>query len=305
MSNVKIGDKPLNNFSNDELLEWMQSYKPGIKIRDNTAKIWIAIFRSLDEQGPPMTVRGVFYNCENVYRVVEKSENGYRRVQNQVLTLRRLGILPYHFIADNTRWVRKPHTYSGLYSYLEESKKAYRRALWQNQNDYVEIWCEKDAIAGMLHDVTEPWDVPLYVVRGFASETYINMAAEQIKKQNKPAYIYYFGDWDKSGVNISKDIEKKLRGFGARFNFERAAVNKEQIKEWNLPTRIAKDKKWGDAVEIDAIPANKLRALVKDVITNHIDERAYRETLRVENLERKTLESLFNDNLGLVPNEVT
>jgi hypothetical protein len=297
--NITIGKKHVSDMTDQELFDWMRTYKNNLRIE--TAIIWIAIMRSLDQQAPPMTVRGLFYNCENVYRVVEKSENGYRKTAYNVLNMRRAGVLPYDFIADNTRWVRKPTTYAGIESYLYHGATAYRRALWDNQITYVEIWAEKDAIAGILHKITEPWDVPLYVVKGYSSETYLYNASEHIKAQGKPAYIYYFGDYDKSGLKISKDIENKLKGFGAKFNFERVAVNKWQIQDWNLPTRPAKEKGFGDAVEIDAVPANKLRELAENVIKTHIDADEYKALLETEKLERKTLESI-SENFVLVRN---
>jgi hypothetical protein len=299
--NVTIGKTPVDKMSDTALLEWMQSVKGGYTLRGDTARIWIAILRSLDQQGPPMTVRGLFYNCENRYHVVSKSEKGYDQVAKQVLAMRRSGAIPYSFVADNARWVRKPESYTGLQSFFEHGRKAYRRALWDNQQDYVEIWAEKDAIAGILHDVTEEWDVPLYVVHGYASETYMYNAAETIKAQSKPAFIYYFGDWDKHGVAISNDIERKLKGFGAVVFFERVTVLPWQIKAYQLPTRPAKDAGWGDCVEVDAVPANTLREMAREVIHLHIDEQSYQEILKTEKLEKETLDQVIN-NWGLALN---
>ena len=300
MSTIKIDNSPVSDFSDEKLIAWMQSTKGGYKLQKKVASIWVAIFRSLLQQGPPMTVRGLFYNCENVYHVVKKSAGGYKQVQRQVLAMRRAGVLPYSFISDLTRWVRKPVTYSGLRACLEHTKEAYRRALWDDQKDYVLVFCEKDAIAGILYDITEEWDVRLLVVRGYASETFAYTAAELIKSQNKPAYAYYFGDWDKHGVQISNDLERKLAEFGAKVHFERVAVHAWQIFDWKLPTRPTKDPGWGECVEIDAIPANKLRELVEDCILRHIDQGELQQTLRIEELEREGLEIVFN-NMGLAP----
>jgi hypothetical protein len=270
--------------------------------------------RSLDQQGPPMTVRGLFYNCENVHHVVSKTEAGYDQVANQVLAMRRAGVLPYAFVADHTRWVRKPTTYTGLQSYFEHGRKAYRRALWDQQQDYVEVWCEKDAIAGILSDVTDEWDVPLLVVHGYSSETFAYNAAENIKAQGKPSFIYYFGDWDEYGLNISNDIKNKLLAFGANVLFERVTVLPGQIEALGLPTRPAKPpkrpkngrrarvSKWeGPCVEVDAVPADKLRDLVRGCIVQHIDTQAYQIAMRAEKLERQTLEDVMK-NLGLAVN---
>ena len=304
MSNVTIGGRAVSDMSDAELAAWFQTVKGGYALRAKTLDIWLAVIRSLDQQGPPMTVRGLFYNCENVWHAVDKTEGGYQQVANQVLGMRRAGALPYHFVTDHTRWVRKPQTFTGLRSYFEHGRKAYRRALWDNQAAYVEVWCEKDAIAGILHDVTEEWDVPLLVVRGYTSETFAYNAAENIKAQGKPAYIYYFGDWDKHGVNISRDIQNKLKRFGAAAHFERVTVQPWQIEAWGLPTRPAKDAGWGDCVEVDAVPADKLRSLARECIERHIDRAALDAARKSEELERATLTDVMN-NLGLAQDCLT
>ena len=293
--NVTIGKVPVDAMTDKDIVEWMQEVKGGYRLRPATAAIWVAVLRSLDQQGPPMTVRGLFYNCENVYHVVGKTEQGYEQVAAQVLAMRRAGVLPYSFIADNTRWMRKPRTYDGLAAFFEEGAKAYRRALWTGRNVYVEVWCEKDAIAGILREITDEWDVPLLVVRGYSSETFAFNAAEQIKSMGKETYIYYFGDWDPHGVGISRDIERKLRGFGARFSFTRVAVTGEQVRSGGLPTRPpkAKDPKsrtWlGPCVEVDAVPANTLRDMVRSCIERHVDREFLERTRKAEEAERATL----------------
>ena len=93
-----------------------------------------------------MTVRQVFYALVAA-GVISRSESAYRKVGYHLVWMRRRGILPYHFIADNTRWMRKPQTYDSVYAFLETGQKTYRRGLWQGQSVYVEIWCEKDALA--------------------------------------------------------------------------------------------------------------------------------------------------------------
>ncbi len=61
-----------------------------------------------------------------------------------------------------------------------------------------------------MYDVTAEFDVPLMVSRGYSSLSYLHGAAMQISYINKPTYIYYFGDYDPSGRDIPRDIEKKL-----------------------------------------------------------------------------------------------
>jgi hypothetical protein len=69
---------------------------------------------------------------------------------------------------------------------VEIFAEAYRRDVWINQNDYVEIWLEKDALAGVVYGVTEEFDVPLMVSRGYSSLSYLHGAAMQIDDIDKP-----------------------------------------------------------------------------------------------------------------------
>jgi hypothetical protein len=48
----------------------------------------------------PMTVRQVFYQA-SVRGLVEKSEQGYGKVQRALVEMRRAGMLPFDWIADN------------------------------------------------------------------------------------------------------------------------------------------------------------------------------------------------------------
>ena len=61
----------------------------------------------------PQTVRGTFYQA-TVRGIVDKTEAGYRTVQRALVLLRERGLLPYGYIADSTRWMRKPRSFDGL-----------------------------------------------------------------------------------------------------------------------------------------------------------------------------------------------
>jgi hypothetical protein len=52
---------------------------------------------------------------------------------------------------------------------LEQSARLYRRALWDAQAAYVEVWLEKEALSGAVYEVTGEWDVPLMPTRGCPS----------------------------------------------------------------------------------------------------------------------------------------
>jgi hypothetical protein len=91
----------------------------------------------------PMTVRQVFYRMV-VAELIAKEEKEYHNTICRLLVrMRRRGDLPFDWISDNTRWMRKPRTYSSMEQALKDTARAYRRALWDEQDVYVEIWTEK------------------------------------------------------------------------------------------------------------------------------------------------------------------
>lgn len=179
----------------------------------------------------PMTVRQVFYQA-TVHGIVGKTEAGYTKVQTDLTIMRRAGDLPYDWLADNTRWQRKPSTFGSIQQALEETAKFYRKSLWDGADAYVEIWLEKDALAGVVLPITSMYDVPLMVTRGYASLSFLYSAAEYINKLDVPTHIYHLGDFDPSGVNAGEKIEETLIELApaAEIYFKRIAVTPEQIE---------------------------------------------------------------------------
>src|SRR5262245_2757809 len=86
------------------------------------------------ERYRPMTVRQVYYQAVS-RKLIDKTEAEYKQTICRLLAdMRRDGELPYDWIADNTRWQRKPKTYGGLARMLESSARMYRRAVWDDQD---------------------------------------------------------------------------------------------------------------------------------------------------------------------------
>jgi hypothetical protein len=253
--------------------------------------------REILEEAHPQTVRQVFYAL-TVRGLIRKAEIEYQQTAIRLLVeMREAGDIPFGWIADNTRWMRKPPTHVGLDACLEATAKFYRRNLWAAMPVYVEVWCEKDALAGVLVEETNPYDVPLMVAKGYSSISFLHSNAKAIEAKGKPTYVYHFGDLDPSGVDAARDIEAKLRRYApqAEIHFERPAVTRAQVDEWNLPSRPTKTtdtraKKFvGTSVELDAIPASKLRELVRGCIERHVDQEQLAILRVAEESERETL----------------
>jgi hypothetical protein len=256
------------------------------------------------EEHGPVTVRGLYYQA-GVQHVpgIDKSDGAYDKVQRQVLNLRREGRIAYPNISDMTRWMRKPRSFNGVEDALAETARLYRKSLWTDSDAYVEVWCEKDALAGVSLPITSAYDVPLMVARGFASETFCYESIAQRGGDTTPYYVYYLGDFDRAGHDAARSLEEKLTRFAAEEGieviFRTLAVTGLQIYSLKLPTREPKrvsaaDRKWpyGEACELDAIPPDYLRGLVEKAINRHLDQDQLRVLKVAEESERKLLKAM-------------
>ena len=152
----------------DEILLDKPNKKP---TRDRATKTQLverrATLREIVFNAQPATVRQIFY-LASVRGIVAKDDAGYSRVQIDLVEMRRSGQLPYGWIVDHTRWQRRPITFDSITEALDETAATYRKALWRDADNYVEIWLEKDALSGVVLPVTRKFDVPLMVARGYA-----------------------------------------------------------------------------------------------------------------------------------------
>jgi hypothetical protein len=169
------------------------------------------------EQDHPQSVRHVFYRLTDprLPEPVDKTELGYRSVQNRLKLMRRAGTVPYGWISDATRRGYHTVTYANGADFLRRHIGAYRADLWADAAAYVEVWCESRSIAGVIVDLCEELAVSLYPAGGFSSISFTYEAADFIRDTvagtGKPAHVIYIGDYDPAGVLIDQSLEAELR----------------------------------------------------------------------------------------------
>lgn len=246
----------------------------------------------------PQSVRHVFYRMTDprLPEPVEKSDRGYRHVQDRVKKLRRAGRVPYGWIADATRRGYHTSTFNGAADFLKRMAGIYRSDLWAQSKYYVEVWCESRSIAGVIQDTCEELAVSLYPCGGFSSITLAYEAAQTINwecREGKVCLIYYIGDYDPAGVLIDRSLEQELREHldGAPMCFWRLGITEEQIAEYDLPTkpRKATDRRSlhiKETVEAEAMPAHILRDILRREIEMWLPEDALEVVKVAEQSER-------------------
>jgi len=255
----------------------------------------------------PITVRGAFYQAVSRGLVPKDETKGYRLVQRRLLKLRESGEIPYGWMTDGSRTVYGHVRYRDADEFAQTVKTRYRQDYWADADEYVEIWIEKEALAGVVRPVVvDEFGLDLYVTRGFASVTYLQEAADDISLEERPVYVYLFTDYDPAGINIADKVEEDLerRSSYADVHVERVAVTPEQIQAYNLPARPTKRSRRKSltyyeathgnvSVELDAMPPDVLREEVRQRIERHMDPWRLQQMRMVEEQERDGLARLL------------
>jgi hypothetical protein len=248
----------------------------------------------------PTGIRFVYYTA-TTKGIVAKTDPGYNKVQRAILTMRRDSRIPWSWIVDTNRWMRKPTTWNSIDQFLSAAGESYRRALWHDSPVAVEVWCESESVAGVLHPITEKWDVPLYPIKGQTSDSFAWGAAQQYRDDERDLVIYYFGDHDPAGYEIESNLHAKLILHSGRddIEWERVACTAEDVELLNLEGTAPKKGSYvdamtgqrvpwhGKAVEIEAIDPRLLRRWLDANIEWFVDPEKLRITQAVEQSERE------------------
>jgi hypothetical protein len=270
---------------------------------EDIAAIRAAIIEILADDHP-QTVRQVFYQL--VTRdVIEKTEKEYQGTVIRLLTEMRLGgAVQWSWIADESRRTSVTQTFDNITDALEDTAKFYRRSAMRESDVYIEIWSEKEALAGIIYEAASDYDVPVVVSKGMPSLTQVYRSFSHIHDAamaDKESFIYQFGDHDPTGCLIPETIKRRLGEFCAQYRIEppvveRIALTEAQIAEYRLPTRPTKRKGnthalgfEGDSVELDALPSAILRDLVRECIERHINQTELEVLREAERSERMQL----------------
>jgi GNAT superfamily N-acetyltransferase len=257
----------------------------------------------------PTSVRGMYYMAMGaglIDKDAQAKRNNYMRVQRRLLQMRRDGRMPYSWITDGSRTIYGYDRFADEDAFSAYAANIYRKDYWLESPVRVEVWVEKDAMAGKLKPVVrDEYGLDLYVSRGFASETYLQEAGAHIRSDGRPTYVYLLTDFDASGMGIAETVEERLAQMAHPTDVivERIAATSKQIAEYGLITQPVTRtdsrarkfiERFGtETVELDAIPASEVRRLVGEAIERHMDPRRLAFLRIVEQEEREGIKTLL------------
>jgi len=252
----------------------------------------------------PQSVRHVFYRMTDprLPEPVEKSDRGYRHVQDRCVKLRRAGLIPYNWIADMSRQGYFVNVFDDAGDFLRSMSGLYRADLWRDSEYRCEVWAESRSIASVLLADCKELAVDLFPCGGFSSLSFVHAAAQQHNQSQdaRPLVVFYIGDLDPAGVLIDVSLKRELREHlrhDIALDFRRIGINEEQVELYDLPTKPRKDSDKRSqqitySVEAEAMPACDLRAILRLEVEDLLPEGALHAAKVAEQSERKHINNM-------------
>jgi len=242
---------------------------------------------------------------------IENSVKSYKRVGNLISDARLAGMVDWEMIEDRGRETVIPTAWKSPAQIVRAAAQQFRVDRWQGQSCHVEVMVEKDALSGILEPVCREMHVRFTANKGYSSSSAMYEAgkrmADAMDRHGRIVHLFYLGDHDPSGIDMTRDIRERLGMFAEsqRIKVHRLALNYEQVEQWQPPENPAKEtdsryKAYADEFgesswELDAVEPRTLANLVRDGIEDLIDRDKWREIMQEEERMRDELQSFADE----------
>ncbi len=267
------------------------------------------IIREYTAAGYILTLRQLFYQLVS-RDIIPNKQSEYKRVGTIVNDGRLAGLIDWDALEDRTRNVRSISHWSSPEQIIGAVADQYAIDKWEDQDVRPEVWIEKDALVGVIERICNELDIAYFSCRGYTSQSEMWGAAQRFiknAKKGQSTHVIHLGDHDPSGIDMSRDIEDRIRmfmehhGYGSRyFDFTRIALNMDQVQQYNPPPNPAKstDSRFQGYTEIHGDESWELDALEPQVLSDLV--RAKVDELRDDTLYAEKTELEFHEKTQLV-----
>lgn len=272
----------------------------------NRARLQIIneIIEEYNAQNYRLTLRQLYYQLVSRDVIPNKADE-YAKLSVLLGKGRMAGYVDWDAIEDRIRVPQLPYWALDISDAINDTINQYRLNRQYSQDNYIEVWVEKDALSGVLKRVTNEYHINLMVNRGYSSITAMHDAYKRFaraERMGQCGIILYLGDHDPSGVDMIRDISSRLTEFGVSVNVQHIALTDEQISKYNPPpnpTKVsdprAKDyiAKYGNTSwEVDALRPDILHKLVVSSIEDNINMGLFNDRKRQEQEDIEKLKEI-------------
>jgi hypothetical protein len=259
-------------------------------------------------EGYELTLRQLYYQF--VARgIIPNKDSEYKRLGSVVNDGRLAGLVDWNAIVDRTRKIQINGHWDSPEDIIQESANCYAIDTRETQEVYVEVWIEKEALAGILEQACEPLDVPYFSCRGYVSQSAMWRAGRRIKRElngsHCSATILHFGDHDPSGIDMTRDIGDRLKLFEVDVEVKRVALNMEQVEQYNPPPNPAKttDSRYDGYIaeygeeswELDALDPRTITRLIQENVIDLTDLIERKRLIARQESQREKLQTIADN----------
>ncbi|HEY0090123.1 MAG TPA: hypothetical protein VGB37_14850 [Candidatus Lokiarchaeia archaeon] len=284
----------------------------------------VGIVENYLDQNITLTNRQLYYQLVS-RDIIPNADEIYKRICTFLTDARYAGLIDWEAIEDRGRTPEKHSEWNNIKSLIESATYTYRLPRWKDQDYYIELYCEKQAMESVLKPVADKYHIYFGVNKGYSSASTMYDLAQRIKEkinEGKRTIILYLGDHDPSGLDMVRDIHKRICEFltagdecvdvvgdeeeNPFFRIVPLALNMKQIKQYNPPPNPAKitdpRAKWyikehgNKSWELDALEPKVLIKIAEIGVQEFIDLEKYDYWIKREKKEKKALEE-FGDSL--------
>lgn len=251
------------------------------------------------EQGLKLTLRQLYYQLVS-RNVVPNTEKSYKSLGGLLSDARMAGLVDWDAIEDRNRQPVTWAEYKDVAELVESLEYRYRLPRWDGQDNYVELWVEKAALAGVLQPLAAKYHVTLMVNRGYSSTSSMWESAQRYLEMDRTPILFYLGDHDPSGEDMVRDIEDRMNTFGvAGIRVEKLALTMAQVRHYKPPPNPAKltdsraaryiEEHGASSWEVDALDPKTLAGIIEGAFQEVTDMDKMNTIIRRETKERKHL----------------
>lgn len=173
------------------------------------------IIAEYNRQGYTLTLRQLYYQF--VARdLIPNNDRSYKRLGEVINRARMGGRLDWLAIEDRTRNLAAPAYWTSPQDIIDSAAKGFSIDLWEGQPVHVEVWVEKEALAGVVARAADEWQVGYFSCRGYVSQSEQWRAARRFHRKlqaGKRVLVLHLGDHDPSGIDMTRDITTRLTQF--------------------------------------------------------------------------------------------
>ena len=320
----------------EQFRDWTPSGELKVSYKDahGSDRIWkanqaellesvLSIINEFQRQSIRLTNRQTYYQLVAA-NIIPNADKVYKRICVFLTDARYGGYIDWDAIEDRGRVAHRHSEWDNVKDFMGDVVHAFRLPRWSDQECYVELFTEKQAVESVLSPLADKYHIHFGYNKGYSSAAMMYELSKRIVEQiyeGKKVKLLYAGDHDASGLDMIRDINERVVEFLLKgddafdvstvdelFEIIPLALNMDQIRQYNPPPNPAKisdprakwyiEKYGNSSWELDALRPEVLRDIVDLGIQENLDIEKYNAWIAREKPLKQKLQDFADSLVG-------